>query len=48
VANEPRADHAAYLASWLQVLKEDRRAIFAAAKFASDAADYLWNFSVPQ
>ena len=48
VANEPRPDHAAYLASWLQVLKEDRRAIFTAAKLASSAADYLSNFSAPK
>jgi antirestriction protein ArdC len=38
---EPRADHAAYIASWLTVLKEDKRAIFAAASHAQKAADYL-------
>ena len=27
----PRADHAAYIASWLKVLKDDKRAIFSAA-----------------
>lgn len=38
---EPREDHAAYLASWLQVLKQDKRAIFSAAAHAQRAADYL-------
>ncbi len=38
---EPRPDHAAYIASWLKVLKDDRRAIFTAAGHAQRAADYL-------
>lgn len=38
---EPRADHAAYIASWLKVLKNDKRAIFTAASHAQRAADYL-------
>jgi antirestriction protein ArdC len=38
---EPRQDHAAYLASWLQVLKSDKRAIFTAASKAQAAVDYL-------
>lgn len=38
---EPRADHAAYIASWLKVLKDDKRAIFSAAAHAQRAADYL-------
>ncbi|MBS0412596.1 MAG: antirestriction protein, partial [Proteobacteria bacterium] len=41
LALEPREDHAAYLASWLQVLKGDRRFIFAAAAHAQRAADFL-------
>jgi antirestriction protein ArdC len=36
-----REDHAAYIASWLKVLKNDRRAIFTAASHAQRAADYL-------
>lgn len=36
-----RDDHAAYIASWLKVLKEDKRAIFQAAAHAQKAADYL-------
>ncbi len=38
---EAREDHAAYIASWLKVLKNDRRAVFAAAAHAQRAADYL-------
>lgn len=38
---EPGADHAAYIQSWLKVLKEDKRAIFSAAGHAQRAADYL-------
>lgn len=36
-----RPDHASYIASWLKVLKEDKRAIFTAAAHAQQAADYL-------
>jgi antirestriction protein ArdC len=38
---EPRADHAAYIQSWLTVLKSDRRAIFTAAAHAERAAAFL-------
>jgi antirestriction protein ArdC len=38
---EPREDNAAYIATWLEVLKNDNRAIFAAAAHAQRAADYL-------
>jgi len=41
IALEPRPDHAAYLATWLTVLKSDKRAIFNAAALAQRAADYL-------
>jgi antirestriction protein ArdC len=34
-------DHAAYVASWIKVLKEDKRAIFTAAAHAQRAADFL-------
>ena len=37
----PRADHAQYIASWLRVLRSDKRAIFTAASKAQQAADYL-------
>lgn len=38
---EPRAEHAAYIGSWLKALKDDKRAIFTAAAHAQRAADYL-------
>ncbi len=38
---EVREDHAAYLASWIKVLKSDTRAIFTAAAHAQRAADFL-------
>ena len=38
---EDREDHAAYVASWLKVLKDDSRAIFSAAAHAQRAVDYL-------
>lgn len=44
VSNEPRLDHAEYVANWLSVLKADSRAIFTAASAATKAADYLQSF----
>jgi len=41
IANKPRIDHAQYIANWLKVLKDDKRAIFAAASKASQAAGWL-------
>src|ERR1700674_3360480 len=38
---EVRDDHASYIASWIQVLKNDKRAIFTAASHAQRAADFL-------
>ncbi len=38
---EPRPDHAAYIAQYLTVLKNDRRAVFTAASYAQRAADFL-------
>jgi antirestriction protein ArdC len=38
---EVREDHAAYIGSWIKVLKDDKRAIFTAASHAQRAADYL-------
>ena len=38
---EPRADHAAYLASWLGALKNDPRLLWTAASQADKAVDYL-------
>ena len=41
ITPEIRDDHAAYVGHWLQVLKQDKRAIFSAASHAQRAADYL-------
>lgn len=41
IANEPRHDHAQYLASWLEVLRADSRAIFTAASQASQVTAFL-------
>jgi len=37
----PTVRHADYLGSWLEVLREDNRAIFRAASAATKAADWL-------
>jgi antirestriction protein ArdC len=47
ITSEPRPDHAAYLASWLRVLKQDSRAIFTAARLANRACDYLDRLTSP-
>lgn len=41
LAPEEREDHAAYIASWLKVLRNDKRAIFTAAGHAQRAAAFL-------
>jgi hypothetical protein len=41
ITDEPRADHAQYLASWLSVLMANKKAIFTAASKASEAAAFL-------
>ena len=41
LGSEPRADHAPYIASWLKVLKEDKRAIFRASSAAQKRVDAL-------
>jgi len=41
ITPEVRDDHAAYIGSWLKVLKGDKRAIFTAASHAQRAADFL-------
>jgi antirestriction protein ArdC len=40
----PTVRHADYIGSWLDVLREDKRAIIRAASGASKAADYLLAF----
>ncbi len=44
LAIAPTVRHADYIGSWLEVLREDNRAIFRAASHASKAADYLLAF----
>ena len=41
ITPEVREDHAAYIASWLTVLKGEKRFIFTAASHAQRAANYL-------
>jgi antirestriction protein ArdC len=41
ITPEIRADHADYIGHWLNVLRDDKRAIFSAAAHAQRAADYL-------
>ena len=48
ITAEVREDHAAYIASWLEVLKGDKRAIFTAASKASQAAEYLQDLAMPE
>jgi antirestriction protein ArdC len=38
---EVRDDHASYIASWIKVLKSDKRAMFTTASHAQRAADFL-------
>lgn len=48
VTPEVREDHAAYIDSWLEVLKNDKRAIFTAASKASQAVEYLHGLALPE
>jgi len=41
IAHNPRDDHAAYIASWLETLRSDPRAIFTAASKAQAIADWM-------
>jgi len=41
LASDVRGDHADYIASWIKVLKDDKRAIFTASAHAQRAADFL-------
>lgn len=47
IAVEPRPDHAAYISSWLKVLRDDPRAILTAAAKAQQAVDYLEGLQNP-
>tara|TARA_Y100001938_G_scaffold118372_1_gene163613 strand:- start:255 stop:1160 length:906 start_codon:yes stop_codon:yes gene_type:complete len=48
VISSPRADHAAYLKSWMTLLKEDNEALVNAAADAQKAANYLINLQPKQ
>ena len=48
ITPEVQEEHASYIATWLQVLKHDTRAIFQAAAFAQRAVDYLHSFQPKQ
>ena len=48
ITPEVREDHAAYIASWLTVLKGDKRFVFTAAGHAQRAADYLHGLQQPR
>ncbi|MCO5067048.1 MAG: zincin-like metallopeptidase domain-containing protein [Rhizobiaceae bacterium] len=41
IEDHPREDHAAYIASWIKCLKNDKRAIFKAASHAEQAVRFL-------
>lgn len=41
ITARPREDHAAYIATWLKALKNDKKMIFIAASHAQRAADFL-------
>ena len=45
LASEPREENASYIATWLEVLKNDPRFIFKAAAQAQRATDFLASFS---
>jgi antirestriction protein ArdC len=45
---EPPEEHSAYIAHWLGVLRNDKRAIFTAASTAQKAVDYLYKLQPHQ
>ncbi len=47
VTQDVRADHAQYIANWLELLKRDPKAIFTAAAKASQAVTYLKSLQPP-
>ena len=47
ITPEVQPDHAAYIASWLKALKDDKRLIFSAAAHAQRAVDYLHGLQPP-
>jgi antirestriction protein ArdC len=47
ISNEPREDHASYIAGWLKALKDDNRNVFRAASHAEKAAAWLHTLQQP-
>lgn len=43
VSNEPREDHASYIAGWIKACRDDARNLFRAAGMAEKAASFLHN-----
>lgn len=48
VKPDVREDHASFIASWLKVLKDGKRAVFIAASHAQKSADYWSGLQKPQ
>jgi antirestriction protein ArdC len=48
ITPEVREDHAAYISSWITILKNEKRAIFTAAAHAQRAVDYLHSLQPQQ
>jgi antirestriction protein ArdC len=46
--HEVRDDHASYIATWLEVLKNDKRAIFQAASYAQRVVADLHGLQEPK
>lgn len=47
ISPQPRADHAAYLAHWLDILQADPKALFRTAAAAQRAVDHLHQLATP-
>jgi len=43
ISHNPRPDHAAYICTWLEVLKADSRAVFSVSSKAQAIADWMWS-----
>ncbi len=48
ITPETREDHAAYIGSWLKVLKDEKHAIFTAASHAERAVGHLHGYQAPK
>lgn len=48
IAADPRPDHASYIAHWIRVLKDDRKAFMTAASKAAEACEFLLAFTAHQ